>query len=349
MKVNTQEVRDAVGMLDDIVKAYKAEHPKKERDWRTYEQRAAERLRVAFRELKPLVHEAASSIQFASGETRGAKPALTVEQKTLVLLMKHIIGKSNRNMSAMFVLFSLLSDIDVSYKFVERLYSDPEVVAVLHNLHALILKKKGVREIDCSGDGTGYSLTIKTHYATEAQKLKEKVKDAGTQSSSSSSKKEEQTKRRLLFVYSFNLMDIKTRMYVGFGTSFRSEKEAYRVAVKMTKSAGVKIKSLRLDRYFSGQSTVKFLVETFGRELELFLIPKSNATVRGLWPWKRMLARFVDGTKQYLEQYFQRNQSESGIAEDKRRTGWQLGQKRPDRVDTANMLTLLWHNLYWLA
>lgn len=347
MKVKTEQVRGITAVLDGIIKEYKKEHPKKERDWRTCEQRTAERLRTAFRELKPLVREAASSIQFASGETRGAKPALTAEQKTLVLLMKHIIGKSNRNMSAMFVLFSLLSDIDVSYKSVERLYSDPEVVVVLHNLHALILKKKGVREIDGSGDGTGYALTIKTHYATEAQKLKEKVKDAGTQSSSSS--KEEQPKKRLLFVYSFALMDIKSRMYVGFGTSFRSEKEAYIIAVKMAKSAGVKIKSLRLDRYFSGQSTVKFLVETFGREMKLFLIPKSNATVKGSWPWKRMLADFVGGTKQYLENYFQRNQSESGIAEDKRRTGWQLGQKRPDRVDTANMLTSLWHNLYWLA
>ncbi len=347
MKVKTEQVRETTSILDDIVKEYKAEHPEKERDWRTYEQRAAVRLRAAFRELKPLVREAAASIRFASGETRGAKPALTAEQKTLALLMKHIIGKSNRNMSAMFVLFSLLSDIDVSYKSVERLYSDPQVIAVLHNLHALILKKKGVKEIDGSGDGTGYSLTIKAHYATEAQKLKEKMKDAGTQSSS---KKEEQTtKKRLLFVYSFALMDIKTRMYVGFGTSFRSEKEAYFLAVAMAKDAGVEIKSVRLDRYFSGQSTVKFLVETFGREMELFLIPKSNATVKGPWPWKRMLARFVDGTKQYLENYFQRNQSESGIAEDKRRCGWRLGQKRPDRVDTANMLTSLWHNLYWLA
>jgi transposase len=352
MKVNTEQVRGTTAVLDDIIEEYKKEHPKKERDWRTCEQRTAERLRTAFRELKPLVYEAASSISFAHGETRGARPALTAEQKTLVLLMKHIIGKSNRNMSAMFVLFSLLSDIDVSYKSVERLYSDPEVVAVLHNLHVLILKKKGVKEVDGSGDGTGYSLTIKTHYATEAQKLKEKMKDAGTQSSTSSSKKDEEertTKRPSSFVYSFALMDIKTRMYVGFGTSFRSEKEAYRAAVKVAKSAGVKIKSLRLDRYFSGQSTVKFLIETFGREMKLFLIPKSNATVKGPWPWKRMLADFVDGTKQYLENYFQRNQSESGIAEDKRRTGWRLGQKRPDRVDTANMLTSLWHNLYWLA
>src|SRR3989344_9126828 len=119
MKVNTKEVRDVVSILDDIVKEYKEEHPEKKRDWRTYEQRVAERLKTAFKDLKPLVHEAASSINFTSGETRGAKPSLTVEQRVLALLIKHIIGKSNRNMAAMFAVFSLLSDIDVSYKTVE--------------------------------------------------------------------------------------------------------------------------------------------------------------------------------------------------------------------------------------
>ena len=115
MKVNTQEVRRVVSILDDIVKEYKEEHPAQKRDWRTYEQRVAQRLKTAFGELKPLVAEAVSSINFTSGETRGAKPALTVEQRVLALLIKHIIGKSNRNMAAMFTVFSLLSDIDVSY------------------------------------------------------------------------------------------------------------------------------------------------------------------------------------------------------------------------------------------
>ena len=202
MRIETKEVRELASMLDDIVKEYKEEHPEKKRNWRTYEQRVAERLRTAFKELKPLVHEAASSIRFVRGETRGAKPALSVEQRTLAILMKHIISKSNRNMAAMFVVFSLLSDIDVSYKTVERFYSDPEVIAVLHNLHVLLLKKKGVKEFDGSGDGTGYSLTVKVHYASEAQKLKEKIKNASTQS-----KKEHKKK---LFVYSFNLMDSKT-------------------------------------------------------------------------------------------------------------------------------------------
>jgi transposase len=53
----------------------------------------------------------------------------------------------------------MLSGIDVSYKTVERLYSDEEVIMALHNLHVLILIKKGVeKSVDASGDGTGYSL-----------------------------------------------------------------------------------------------------------------------------------------------------------------------------------------------
>jgi len=337
MKINTKEVRNVVGILDDIVKEYKEEHQTAERNWRTYEQRVAERLKIAFRELKPLVHEAVSSVNFVSGETRGVKPSLTVEQRVLALLIKHIIGKSNRNMAAMFAIFSLLSDIDVSYKTVERFYSDPEVSVVLHNLHILLLKKKGVKSVDGSGDGTGYGLSIKVHYASAAQKLKDKIKTG-----------EEQEHKKLLFIYSFALLDLKTRMYIGTGTSFKSEKEAYASAIVMAKAAGIDVKSMRLDRYFSNQSDVENLITNFGK-IELYLIPKSNATVEGSWDWKQMLFRFVTDVKRYLEDYYRRNQSESCFAEDKKRVGWRLGQKRPDRIDTANMLTSLWHNLYWLG
>lgn len=340
MSKRAKEVRDIVKILDDIIKEYKEEHPEKERNWRTYEQRVAERLKTAFRELKPLVHEAASSIKFVSGETRGAKPILNVEQRTLAVLIKHIIGKSNRNMAAMFVIFSLLSDIDVSYKTVERFYSDPEVIAVLYNLHMLILKKKGVKEIDGSGDGTGYSLTIKTHYASAAQKLKDKVKYADTQS--------DKCQKKTLFVYSFNLIDIKTRMYVGFGTSFKSEKDAFEKALWMAKETGIPIKSVRLDKYYSAEAYVKICQGYLGK-VKTFIIPKSNIATLGVGDWSRMVYDFAENTQGFLEEYFQRNQSESGISEDKKRTGWRLGQKRPDRIDTANILTSVWHNLYWLG
>lgn len=43
----------------------------------------------------------------------------------------------------MLVIFSMISGIDASYKTIERLYSDDEVVIAVHNIHVLILKKKG--------------------------------------------------------------------------------------------------------------------------------------------------------------------------------------------------------------
>ncbi len=345
MKITTREVREITSVIDDIIEDYKEKSTPNKRDWRTYEQRVAKRLRTAFRELKPLVHEAVCSIHIVNGETRGSKPILTLEQKVLALLLKHLIGKSNREMSLMLIIFSWLSDIDVSYKTIERLYSDQDVILALHNLHVVMLRKKGVKNVDCGGDGSGYGLSIKTHYATEAQRRKEKIKTVDGQNK----KEKKGKKKKSLFVYSFVIMDIQTRMYISYGMSFKSEKEAFLSAIKMLKKMDTKIniESLRLDKYYQ-QAYVKYLEKQLGK-VTFYIIPKKNATVSGSWEWKRMCYRFVHDTEGFLKEYFQRNQSESGFAEDKKRTGWRLGQKRPDRVDTANVLTGLWHNLYWLA
>lgn len=205
-----------------------------------------------------------------------------------------------------------------------------------------MLKKKGIKDVDCGGDGTGYGLTVKKHYATEAQKLKEKIKTASGQN-----KKTKKKKKKALFIYSFAVIDIETRMYISYGTSFKSEKRAFLSAIKMLEEVGINIKSLRLDKYYQ-QAYIEYLEEKLGK-VKFYIIPKKNATVRGSWEWKRMPYRFVEDTKAFLKEYFQRNQSESGFAEDKKRIGWRLGQRRPDRIDTANILTGLWHNLDWLA
>ena len=146
MKITNKKLTNALVILDDIIEEYKSESSNKKRDWRTYEQRLAERLKTAYRELKPLVHEAVQSLRIVNGETRGIKPKLTLEQKVLLLLLKHLIGKSNRDMATMIVIFSWLTDIDISYKTVERLYSDNQVILALNNLHLLIFKKKALRK-----------------------------------------------------------------------------------------------------------------------------------------------------------------------------------------------------------
>lgn len=345
MKITTKEVRNVVGMLDEIIEEYKKEGVEKKRDWRTYEQRLTKRIKDAIRDLEPLVNEAVSSIRIVKGETRGKKPELTLKQKVILILVHRLVGKSNRGMSCMLALFSLLSDVNVSYKTVERLYSDDLVLIALHNLHVLVLRRKGVKNVKGSGDGTGYSLTIKKHYASEAQKLKDKVKEAMKECSSK--KKKEYKKRQ--FVFCFALMDIDTRMYVVYGSSFKSEDDAYQQALDMMEELDLDIDldSLRLDRYYSKQQYVKQIGKIF-KNVKVYLIPKKNATVKGPWKWKRMLYKFVNEPQEYLKEYFQRNNSESGFGEDKQRFGWKLNQKREDRIDTAIFCNTIWHNLFWL-
>ena len=87
-------------------------------------------------------------------------------------------------------------------------------------------------------------------------------------------KKSEKKSKKQQFVYSFNLIDIKTRMYIGCGTSFKSEKEAFHNASTMIQKTGVKINSLRLDKYYSNKGDVTLCQELFGK-VKMYLIPKS--------------------------------------------------------------------------
>jgi len=323
--VKSKEIGERLRDIQEyLLEQYKQSRPEKERDWRTYEQRLAHRMREAVRSLEPLIEEAVKTLEVKRG--RGRKPTLSLKQKLILVLLKELVGTSNRSMASMLALFSLLSGIDVSYKAVERLYSDPEVELAIHNLHVLILRKRGVHKVDASGDGTGYSLTISKHYASETQKRKDKAKTTGT------------TKG---FVYSFKMLDLATKMYVCYGTSLRSEKEAFERAMDMLARTGVTIGSMRLDRYYS----FPCYVDRFG-EARVYIIPRKNSTLRGSWKWKRTMMRFVKETIPYLGQYYLRNNSEAGFSVDKRWFGWRVNQRREDRIDTAISCMNTWHNLF---
>ena len=321
--MRSEDIRKRLKDIDEfLLNQYKESKKTGKRDWRTYEQQLMNRIKGAIRNLEPLIDEA-TNIKIHRGS--GRPPSLDLKKSVIILLLKELIGESNRKMASMLALFCLLSGIDVSYKKVERLYSNYDVKMAIYNLHRLILKEKGVKNVDGCGDGTGYSLTIKKHYASETQKRKDKAKEyAGTKA----------------FVYSFMLMDLKSKMYVAFGMSLKSEKEAFDRAMEMLKHIDVEIDSMRLDKYYSFPS----YVDRFGKA-KVYVIPRKNATLRGSWKWKDTMEEFVNDTIPYLGQYFLRNNSESGISADKRWFGWTVGQKRDDRISTALTCTGVWHNL----
>jgi len=337
--LRTEELRKRLKFVEEyLMVEYKLTHPEKERDWRTYEQQLTYKIKTAIRNIEPLVDEAVSVIN--TQREKGRAPELTLKQKVILILLKEIFDKSNRNMASMIDLFSLLSGIDISYKTVERLYSDPEVEMALHNLHVLILRKKGVNNVDASGDGTGYSLTIKKHYASEAQKQKDKVKEADKIKESDKSKNPD-CKQRRQFVYSFKILDLATWLYVAYGISFRSEKEAFDKAHAMLKKIELVLLSVRLDKYYSSPSYVDKLGDT-----KVYILPKKNASVKGSLKWKKTMEDYVNNTIPYLEQYYKRENSESGFSQDKKWFGWKVEQRREDRIETAINCSNVLHNLF---
>lgn len=324
VKILAKDVRKKVKELDAIIEAYKKDHPKKKRDYAEYEKKFKKRLRKAIKNLDKLIMESVKGMQVYYRHKD--RHSLSLRKRMRLILVKELSEKGNRKVANLLGLFSLLAGTDISYKTVERLYSDELLQLALINLFMLALRKRGVKEIDACGDATGYSLTITKHYSSYVQKLKDKAKDGNI------------TKRA--FIYNFALMDLESKMYVCFGTSLKSEKEAFDKAMQMLSAIDVKIRSIRLDRYYSCAVYVNQFSDS-----KVYIIPKKNVTLEQGAKWTETLGEFLYDTIRYLEEYFKRNNSESGWAADKKMFGWRISQKRDDRMDMALLVRMVWHNL----
>lgn len=343
-QLRNKSLKNVLKKLDIEIEKYKEENPwEDKRDWKTYEDELYNRILQAISGYEVFIDKAIKTLNINDDYVFGRPPSLMIKQKCILLLLKQLIGKSNREMALLTLVFSALTNVHISYKTIERLYSDDKVALVFKQLHNELLDYKiDKSRIELCGDGTGYSLTISRHYASEAQKLKNKLKDVKGQSSKKSKKKKQ------VFVYSFQLLDLKTRMYISYGTSFKSEQKAYFQAIKMAEKLGITIHSIRLDKYYSKQIYVKYLAER-NKGIKFYLIPQKNATIKGCLNWKEMLNNFVYKTQNYLSEYFKRNQSESAFSEDKRRFGWKVLQKKIERIDLAIFTKVIWHNLFWIG
>ena len=109
----------------------------------------------------------------------------------------------------------------------------------------------------------------------------------------------------------------------------------------MINKMNIDLKSVRLDRYYSGQS----ILEDFIENTIIFIIPKKNSRIRKRSKWRDFIIRFMDDNMNYLREYFKRNASESGFSSDKRTTGGLIYQKRNDRKETSGLCKGLIDNL----
>lgn len=270
------------------------------------------------RRLPTLVEEAAANIQIVRG--RGRKPNLNPAQKTMLFVYARLSDRSNRDMAALLALLGPVFDVEVSYKSIERLYSDEEVALVLHNLFLGLLDEVGVSG-HTAGDGTGYSLQAGSHYRSAPQK---ETDDA------------EKPYRHV-----FHLVDLETGMYVAYGYSDVSEKAAFRKAIEFVEQEDLPFESVRLDKYYSSRKNLREL----GEVVEAFVLPKENLSSFGP-EWNAVLNRAADDPAEYMAEYYQRELCESYYAADKERFGRQIRQRREDRREMASLCTTVLHNLF---
>lgn len=322
--IRAKQVRERVKILKSIIKEYKEQNPKKDRDYLAYEKSFKRRLKYAINSLEELINDSIKGLDYFSKNEN--KHSLPLAKRMRLILIKELSEKGNRKIANLLDLFSIVAGTDISYKTVERLYSDDKVILGLHNLFILALNKRGIKKIEACGDATGYSLTISKHYSSYVQKLKDKAKES------------KNTKKA--FVYKFALMDLETKMYVCYGSSLISEKRAFDKAMQMLSKLDVKINSIRLDRYYSFPCYVNQF-----KNSKVFIIPRKNVELANGFKWHETLKEFLLDTPKYLREYFQRNNSEAGWASDKKMFGWRVSQKREDRIDTSLFVRAVWHNL----
>ena len=102
-----------------------------------------------------------------------------------------------------------------------------------------------------------------------------------------------------LFVYAFAILDLGTKLYVAYGVSMKSEKDAYREALRMLEITVRDVESIRLDQYYGSQSTL----DDFSEGTKVFIIPRSNTTIRGPPAWKELIGRLMDAPMEFLSEY----------------------------------------------
>jgi transposase len=330
--------------INTIIDLYKKEFSQQTpTNWQTYEKTWKIRLQTALKQIQNVIDHAAAAIQFA-GKPLGRPPNTSYKQKTFIILTKDLAQFSGRKMADMLPMFKTLDGVDLCYKTIQRAYSNPVIKMTIHNMFIILVKSKGIKQADLTGDGTGYSLTITKHCRSVREKAGDAAKsnEAPAKAAPKPVTKEEKKK---LFTYAFALMDLKTHMYVGYGASLRSERAAFNAAMALMNECNVEPKSVRLDQYYAGQSAA----ELFGAQTSLYVIPKSNATIRGCYAWKDMISDFMYYPFLFLKEYFRREHSESGFSADKRFNGWKIWERRDDRIQTATMCKGVWHNLIWLG
>ena len=138
MKIESQ-TRQLLYEIDDLIRIRVFPKLRKHTNWRTINQDNAYKIKKTITLLSDELERL--SMQITPSRKGGRRPVITTAQKVKILIVKHLIGESNRNMAYLLTIFSALSGIFLGYKSIERFYLDKDVYFLLLQLKVFIINK----------------------------------------------------------------------------------------------------------------------------------------------------------------------------------------------------------------
>jgi hypothetical protein len=128
MNLERKSLRESKEILEKYGQVY---------DFAEYERRRR-KVENKINEFPSLVKEAASMITIA--KTAGRPKKINLLGRTYLFFITRVLNKSNRDTKSLLgsLLEALIED-EISYKYIERLYSDEQVTMVLHNVLMLMI------------------------------------------------------------------------------------------------------------------------------------------------------------------------------------------------------------------
>ena len=144
MKLTVKSTKELLQALDEtkeaLFKDRKCVYPYTE--WEHKRAQIKDRLH----RLPEYVHQAVEVINREEQKMdRPPKPDL--EKKVNLFILVRFLNKSNRLAKESLQYFQPPFGVNVSYKYIKRLYGDTEVKLALHNLFVLLLKEEGASAI----------------------------------------------------------------------------------------------------------------------------------------------------------------------------------------------------------
>ncbi|MCA1820003.1 MAG: hypothetical protein LC620_08165 [Halobacteriales archaeon] len=345
--MNGQQRRQALQSLVGDIRERRfpyQERPPPITDWARYDEAQIHETSDVLHLIRALVDVAGGRVR-ARTVPRPGQPAVPACDLVKVLIAQSYFGHANRPAEGLGELFRErlgLGPRRVAYKTIERAYDRSDVARLLDEV--FLLTNEPVRGLErvFSGDGSGASLRVGTHYA----RTRSRTRGNGVTSDALSGSPGE-------YAYHFMFIGVKYKVLAGWaGVASvgpgRGEHSLFLDAIQDLPRMGHHVDQVLADAALATRPCCQAVAELGG---EPRFLPRRNSTFKshGVDAWVHMLADLLDHPQEWLYDYHLRSNSESGNSVINRANPQPLRKKLDARIQTEDFLRGIAYNVKRLA